>query len=390
MSTAKNRRKVAHKISRGVEKFLEENKDSTEPAKVAVHTAVEGTLKSLQGNIGADLDAVAREQSIALAKTLQKSLFQLANDTWFDHDKGDMMIVPEGTRFVHRQGTTVYIAIEEKPQVRSIRYEKGNRTYNYRVALPYCIFIFPVGTFVDDNGNPRYNLNQGKLAFSKQPLTSLDQEVYCPCLPNINTEDRELKICMGGAFNFNVNETLCEQIRLYITHFWGAPFGTDWAHEFERMGGKDRRFANFNRWQTASEENPLFVLEDEIEYRSAGTFGKLVLENITDSSDINVPLRKIVKTAVDSLGQDVIRTLRQADLLKNFDAKTVDKCVYELMCKCVRDCVDSVTDDLVVEDREEFNSSRDSLEDDLTDLLVTLEKRVTKEKGESSGYWGKI
>lgn len=386
------KREVAHQISRTVDDFLEIKRDNTtEECKAVIANAVERTLIKLQKHLTSDLDFIAKDAGGELAEEMQRSLFELANNTWYDHARQDMLIVPEGTKFIHRQGTRIHVAIEQKPEVRTIKYlyRDTRNPVKYRIATPFCLFVFPITSYPDDHGENRYKIEGGRLAFLRKPLTSLDDMLYYPCLPNIDTRTRKtegawMKVCMGGGYHTDFTQNMSKQMEAFISYFWQAPFGIDWEHEYINMISRDSRF-EIKNWAKETERNPLFVLENGCRYREAGTFRQLVTISVGQDNNLNVPLKKIVKKAVEKLTIQIVKRISKTDIAADFDPRFVNKAMYETLCAVVRQCFAEIEGEMVVA----IKKDQAKMDNSLTDLLIELEKRVTTgpQPGEKKGYW---
>jgi len=391
-----NKREMAHKVSRLVEEFLELRRDATaEECKEIISKVVERTLVKSQKHIAADLDVVAKIAGGNLADDMQRSLFELANNTWYDHARQDMLIVPQNTRFLHRQADRLHLAVEEEPDVRTVKYvDDDGRETKFRIATPFCLFVFPITSYQDNNGNNRYKIEGGRLAFTRSKLTSLEDRLYYPCLPNIDTRTNKgqgdwLKICMGGQYHPDyAHQNITQQIDTFIAYYWQAPFGTDWDQEYKSMIERDRRFKMEN-WAKETIKNPLFVLGNDCLYREAGMFRELVISNVGRDNNLHVPLKKIVKRATDNISSQVIKLLAKAEVINDFDPKHIDKALYEVMCSTVRHCIAELENDLVMTSRQEHVQEKDRLDSNLTELLLELNKKVNSgpEPGEKENYW---
>ena len=385
-------RETAYKVSQSVEKFLK-NKENVSAESLAVMSDVaRDTLGKTQGRIAIDFSRIASKAGKELSAELSDGLFQLANNTWYDHQRNDMFVVPDGTVFFHRQGTQILLTVQQKPQVRTVYYKPSNdgEGERYRLSVPYVLFIFNIGQFLDGRGQTRYKIDGGRMGFLREPLTELNQNVYVPCLPNIDTTTggREaLKICQGRNYHPEINRSINERIEQYISHFWTTPFGKDWAHEFNEMPKRDERF-KIENWHKISQDSPLFILGQDVPYREAGRFSDIIQIDIQPDNKLSAPLRKLLEKAVTRLSELAVTQLGETQIVEDFNPQSVNKAMHAIMSKLVRECVEEVTQEMVVMERGKFASEQEKLEAGLNGLLTELQKRVSGSEV-STGYWGK-
>jgi hypothetical protein len=179
--------------------------------------------------------------------------------------------MPDYTRLYYRKGKTEIIVQEFPPQTRLMKFKGAlckrdnssskldknvmDQTFNYSLSLPYVIFIFK---FVDGV------YSTVCCAFSDRPLKKLEETPFKPYLSNL---DSNLKVCLGKAFNKDklVRNDLVQQCSFILDHFWHSVYSDEWSHHFwdsKNHFSDDDRMKSVEAWEEASEDNPLFVVED--------------------------------------------------------------------------------------------------------------------------------
>jgi hypothetical protein len=370
---------VAAQIQGGVERYLE-NEDGAQRTREIVENVVERAIGRLQQRITVEMGDIAQGIGRELSTSLTQNLYELAS-TWFNERQNDMLIVPEGTRFVHRQGGAIYLAVEEKPAIRTILYASDGHTRKFTIALPFVIFIFRFVPF-SARDHQHMKCEDFKLAFAKAPLTSLNQPLYHPAFPNAEG----LKICMGRDFRQEtLAQDICLQAEEHIDHFWQSPFSSEWAEQYRQMVQRDNRFT-FQNWQSESEDDPLFVLEAS--YTEAGSF-KRVLEATFEEDSLASPLKRMIRGTSDKLIEKVTQKLRTIELDDAYEPEHVSTAIYKMVCGCVKQCVSELSNEILVEEKDRLNTEKGKLEDDLRGLLNELEQKVRGRRYDRThdDYW---
>ncbi len=378
-------REINDQLNARIEEYLANIDDQSGKC---ISGAIERTLGITQQHLITDLEKLAQEAGRALADELNENVFSLAN-SWFDQRRGDMMIMPEGIKFAHRQGNSLYLVLEEKPTVRTVSYSGGGdkRIRKYRLALPYVIFLFQFQLFMGEDDRIHLTVQQFKVAFAKQPIMSLDQILYIPPLPNLevqNTGTEFLRVCMGQEFINPLNRNLPEQVKSSIDHWWQAAFGTDWANAFIDMGNRDERFKTFKAWEKASEGNSLFVLEAP--YQEAGTLSEILKTGFEDEG-IDTPLRRMIQKTVSRLCDSVADRIRTVEIGVEYKDKFAVDSVQRVVMGGVRQCLQGMSGTILSKEYSKIADEKIRIESGLHELLYELEKRV--EAREANGYWYK-
>ncbi|MBI5420809.1 MAG: hypothetical protein HZA35_00640 [Parcubacteria group bacterium] len=160
-------------------------------------------------------------------------------------------LLPPGTRFhwhlTSRDTHYQIFCIENPPQQRTIHILEETR----RLALPWIYFIVvfhDVGLF-------------SLYAFYRNtPLTSLDDTLYFPNLPNISPVGFECCLGPGRPYISLKNKHWSEAL---FTYFWGSSFRNDGSSYIDFYRETEKRIPelkDLDTWENISNENPLFVL----------------------------------------------------------------------------------------------------------------------------------
>ena len=283
-------------------------------------------LQRLKSNIDV---AVAERSAPVIEKfvnNLSSSLVGLTN-SWIDSQKKQLMVVPEGTKFVSRDGDTVNMIVEQKPTVRTIDF-KGNR---YRIALPFVQFI--ISFKHDDRGNDR--LHEIKATCTKKPISSLDEDVYFIPLPNTGYS----RICVGemldeNFININSGTNLCQKVDAIISQYWGSNFNDDlceYFHQFlmfafpqeyrkirdQIVGVGDVWHTMLLQWVAASAKNPFFFNDVPSNCFVPRRLGDFLSTSYTGSSGNDVLVKNInafVSYESRTLANSITASLSAVDL----------------------------------------------------------------------------
>lgn len=237
-----------------------------------------------QEDVHSSLDrAVNKSIEDFQTKTWEKQLAEEINST-----DGQLLLFPDGVKFLYAVENNVFVVIEEKPQIRSILWG-SNRPVRYRISLPYVYFVL---NFTDYQNTGNY------MAFSKKPVSTFEDVVYLPCLPDTN---QEFTICMG--VNFYKDKTIeldglincCKDI---IEYFWHSNFDpTHWPFNWKEQIKRDGRF-EIESWHQNAMSNPLFVIEEETNYGESFSFKDFIYQATPAFQHRNNPLYPITHDLV--------------------------------------------------------------------------------------------
>ncbi len=171
-----------------------------------------------------------------------------------------------GVRFYAHWGQQCLLVYEEPPGQRTIRIRYKKERGYFTLALPYVIFI---PRFIRPaHANGQLALNHLSVYFRTKPLASLKDKLLYPPLPNIEGKAKNPHqpdfVCQHDYLLPGLS--LAQAVEQVLTHFWQDTFledemQDDYFNYYRRSKTLDRRLRSFLAWQTASERNPLFVLQ---------------------------------------------------------------------------------------------------------------------------------
>lgn len=220
------------------------------------------------------------ENEDSFGQAIRKYRSKVARRTWHVAQKWckwteeGPLLMPDNTRLYYRKGKTEVIVQEFPPQVRLMKFRgalvnrensttkqsesNANKQYTYSLALPYVVFIY---RFIDGLFQDCY------IAFSDRPLKRLQERPLRPFLSNL---DSNLKLCHGSSFVRDdlIKGDLIQQVALILNNFWQTTYSDEWSSHFWAnknhftVDTPDERMVSMEKWQEASIENPLFVIDD--------------------------------------------------------------------------------------------------------------------------------
>ena len=198
-------------------------------------------------------------------------------------DSGDL-ILPDGVKAVRSEGPITIVVHETPPQVYSLKWIAGDSVAPFgngakyrtvRLALPYLVTLL-----VFRNGSAAQPLTLSEFNecfFRVAPLESFEDELLFPALLNCSKftppEGRPLSWICTQHLNFatvNREPTPARRLRagfralrhcLLETGFNYSSENHEGASWFGESRRVDERISTVERWQEATAQDPLFVLE---------------------------------------------------------------------------------------------------------------------------------
>ena len=198
-------------------------------------------------------------------------------------DSGDLML-PDGVKAVRSEGPITILVHETAPQVYCLKwiaddsaapFGAGAKYRTVRIALPYLVTML-----VFRNGSSAQPLTLSEFSecfFRVAPLESFDDELFYPALLNCSKftppEGRPLSWICTQHLNFvavNREPTPARRLRagfralrhcLLETGFNYSSENHEGASWFGESRRVDERISTVERWQEATAQDPLFVLE---------------------------------------------------------------------------------------------------------------------------------
>lgn len=246
--------------------------------------------------------------------------FVVKASTKLSGSKTSPLILPQGTRYSYQSETCVLFVIEQKPTVRTLSFEYSD---NYRLALPYLIFV-PVFQVV----NNKYHFAGLGLACRTEPLEDMSDMLYHINLPNVsrvNDTQRDkmgkpngdvdsfagLSVCNGNVGNKGYSPKRMKLNMMAedtIDHFWRSEFTEELVDYRDYMRGKEpENYDTYALWQERSIVDPLFTLKSN--YCPAvklNKFIKIILESYDASA---IDLNDIANTEITRIHDESWQTL---------------------------------------------------------------------------------
>lgn len=193
------------------------------------------------------------------------------------------VIEPDGIKTVVSQGNVVIWVYECPPQLHRFlwiaedspaQFGKGTKYRTVKIALPYVVLL---AVFASGPNGPLQLTSLNECFFRVAPLKSMDDELCYPALLNCSKftppDGRPLAWLCTQHLNFpalarepDLNRrmnTSFEALKrcLFETGFNYSSERHEGASWFGESRGVDARISSIDKWQSASESDPLFVLE---------------------------------------------------------------------------------------------------------------------------------
>lgn len=175
--------------------------------------------------------------------------------------------IPEGIRFIRRRGDVVVLVLEERPQVRTVRwlddgssapFGKGAIYRTARLAFPFVVAVLGF------RGGALTGYQQ--CFYRTEALCQLSDPLLLPNLYNV-ADGYGLKcwLCLAQLQIDLTPLSWQDKVREIRRHLWGAGFNrSSELHEgmsyWTAMRGIDRRFETLDKWEQASRDDPFFPL----------------------------------------------------------------------------------------------------------------------------------
>ena len=217
--------------------------------------AVQETVKIIQEGIAERSKEIAgyaaRKVADRFISTFQEALSELREQVEeFSAYPGSprnpegtaIMVYPDGCKFLYTDETGGGVmVIEQPPQVRTLLVNTARR----HVPLPYVVFVIQ---FRKEGRQFRYG--GISVGFRTEPLTSIDDRLCDPSLPNFTGHN----VCMGSYQGPDAG-TVGDIAEDVIGTFWQSAF----ANDFRRFMLNRKAVSSWSLWEKI--ENPLDILK---------------------------------------------------------------------------------------------------------------------------------
>jgi hypothetical protein len=188
------------------------------------------------------------------------------------------MILPDGVRYLRQLPDNSFVVIvEDAPSVRRVRWSVDPGTINFlkrpwfkaredsryyysdfTIALPYTVYL--VHFFVKD-GN-FYIRERAEVYWRNEPLTSLEDILYCPLLMNVSFHLQHCTMC----FPVVPSSGLTDAIRSVRAGLYEAGFNTDIGDVYRNLVPQYTALKTIypiDNWEASTKADPKFILNKE-------------------------------------------------------------------------------------------------------------------------------
>jgi len=235
---------------------------------------------------------------IVIEELREKSLHAILETIVFYRSisKDEGFLFPDGTRFLFNRGPAKIVAIEQKPQVRTINLDESlwgsqrdqrGSIKRFNLAFPYVIFI----VVMTDRLENLY------VYFRNEPLKSLGSSLYKAVFSNLNGDN---SVCRSEQ-SATMNDPLNVKIEIAIADFWQSLFNSDLDTHWRGRTNIDNRL-DLNAWRLQSQTQPMFPCT--VEWEKTHTLGEAMEVAVL----ISERRRDILETGSD---QQVSRKLKE-------------------------------------------------------------------------------
>jgi len=285
--------------------------------------AIKGDRNRFRQLLMEKLSEVAEESFCKIIdERLAELVLRIREESLFDgtpaeNKKSDPVPLPMGTRFHFQRGNVAVFVVEQSPTKRTIKVmaDNGSPSKSYELSFPCVVF------FVVMRGRKFDSLY---VLFSREALRSVDDQLLCPAMSNI---DKSFKVCFTGPGSAtNVAETA----ERALENFWGSSFVlTHWPNYIDQI--------SFEKWQEASKRDTLFGLSHP--WRSARQSVSSMIETILKDVVVQEKKRKgrafdmsALQKSVDEIAKQLGKEIREACffLVQQWD---LDQAVMETVNK---------------------------------------------------------
>ena len=165
------------------------------------------------------------------------------------------VLLPHGTRYFVRSGEDSAFVIEQRPQVRTVRFDDTFAEYvkengdpidsqrEFRLSFPYVVFA--VGF---------WDLEQVSLSVfcDVKPLDSLDSQISLLGLPNIHPDG---SVCLGRGFRDIVGNPI-KRVENLLDYFWSSIFNSDIPNSYRDFTSANPKMG-MRVWESQTSDDPL-------------------------------------------------------------------------------------------------------------------------------------
>ena len=307
---------------------------STAEAQAAINAmqhALGAVLRRNHEGLVATVEDNTQNEVNALTRQLGDSLSDLSQ-AWLEEGTNQLCLVPEGTRYFAREGNYMNVLTEYAPGLRRIVYRRnGERgepiTRVYELAMPYVQFV----TVFRGSGRTM-QFDSVRVSCGKTPVNTLEHQVHKLPLPNVGLGG-PYQVCTGrggqGMAVATGRDSVIDKVNTTVTGFWQSEFNTDLSDSLltflaknfgldtARRGTNEEVFAALDRWQDRSRQNPMFMLEAEVDLGATVKVGTLLVSDITSRSGKTAfknRVKSTISNGIASLATRLCSTVDRVDI----------------------------------------------------------------------------
>ena len=354
-------------IFTAVSKSLEK-KDISKQAVTVLQKSTEKVLKRIKQNV----DAQIKEDSSPIVEDFVKNIASKLSTTsqqWVDSAKNDLLVYPEGTKYIFRDGDNSTIIVEQQPQLRHVKVRNavGEATTTYMLAMPYIQFII---SFVGEKLQQKLTVT-----CSKKSITDLNVP-HCH-LPLLNIENHN--VCFGH--NWPKDGTMTEKVNAMIGEFWQSQFNFNHSGSYinfiKANFSRGVNSSNFHdglaAWENASKRDALFMVSPTT-ILSVGHSPREFLSrdntSATGTGSLVTKLKQEILTAVGTIGGDIQNLLTNIDLT----TENLDKVHTENLQEVLKEIITQAYTELWTFTERQLEADRKKLQEEMQVAANKLRK----------------
>lgn len=242
----------------------------SEFSNVILQEIIISCLKNYQKKLNVGVQDSVHDLLDNLKKELKRLVFDISEE-WSIITSHDKIIFPENCRFFYKKGQSFLVVIEQKPHVRSLSFDKEilgkfkntskvrsrkDRTELIQLSLPYIVFVFHFKNLSKNSSSAFFEIQGFYSGWRKKSLSSFEDELYHPLLPNIHTN---LNICMGHKWSLK-GDNISNLVNKALTDYWSSVFNDDLSDFWWEKRNYDNRFTTAYSWAEETKSNSDFIL----------------------------------------------------------------------------------------------------------------------------------
>lgn len=263
---------------------------TTEIAKAILEKVLILSIREYQQKLNVGIQDSTSDLLNNFKSNIKEEMFNISN-SWKPYNRDVFCLFPQNCRFFFSKSVFDVLVIEEKPQLRTVRINKLADHRRYGLHIPYSVFVF---VFKNSKFVEMYN------GWRKAPLSSLEDKLYEPILPNIH---EDLAVCIGKN-DKAWGESICQTVENLIEYFWSSEFNSDLSRHKPKFSAVD--------W----ENNPDYALNFEL--KEICTLRQLI-KNSYHAPEFEVKLQHKLSSKIDELADSLFKKIMTFFQEKKFE-----------------------------------------------------------------------